>query len=75
MPEQYDAFLNGKLVGLLHVRGEFTVTYPDVHGKIIYEVDPFEENNLDCGEFISMEQRDFYLNKAKEKIVNELLKN
>jgi hypothetical protein len=40
-PEQYDAFLGEKLIGYLRLRhGNFTVSYPDVGGDLVYEATP-----------------------------------
>lgn len=59
-PEQYDVFnkLN-KLSGYLRLRhGIFTVQYPDVYGKVIFEANPHGD-----GIFEEYE-RDHFLSKA-----------
>ena len=66
-PEQYDAFVDGEQVGYLRLRhGEFTVEYPDVYGKLIYEAEP-EGDGL-----FSDNEREYFLNKAKEEINKQL---
>lgn len=68
-PEQYDAFLNGKQVGYLRLRhGHFRVDYPDCGGETIYEAEPKGDGLFDDDE------REFYLNEAKQAIKNRLLK-
>ena len=66
-PEQYDAFVDGEQVGYLRLRhGEFTVEYPDVNGKLIYEAQP-EGDGMFSGN-----EREYFLNKAKEEINKQL---
>ena len=67
-PEQYDAFdEKGNQVGYLRLRyGYFTVTYPDVNGKLIYEIQPKGDGLFEDDE------REQYLHIAKEKIMEEI---
>ena len=66
-PEQYDAFVDGEQVGYLRLRhGFFTVEYPDANGKLIYEAEP-EGDGL-----FSDNEREYFLNKAKEEINKQL---
>ena len=66
-PEQYDAFVDGEQVGYLRLRhGAFTVEYPDVNGKLIYEADPEGDG------VFSDNEREYFLNKAKEEIHKQL---
>lgn len=68
-PEQYDAFLDGKQVGYLRLRhGQFRVDFPDCGGKTIYSASPNGDGIFDDDE------REFYLNKAKDAIYRELEK-
>lgn len=70
-PEQYDAFFdeNGNLVGYLRLRsGWFRVDFPKCGGETIFEAYPngyleFKEN-----------EREFYLNTAKQAIAERLQK-
>jgi len=73
-PEQYDAYLNEEpikrredgLVGYLRLRnGHFTVEVPDVGGELVYE---YEFDEGDKG-FFEDDEREYYLNKAKEAIL------
>lgn len=67
-PEQYEATYNGDEVGYLRLRhGYFYVSFPGVRGEVIYEAYPegdgiFEDN-----------ERDLYLNEAKQSIIKKLL--
>lgn len=68
-PEQYDAFQGKQKVGYLRLRhGEFTVSFPDVNGKIIYRAEPDGDGSF------TEEERDRYLDTAKEMIRLELMK-
>lgn len=70
-PEQYDAYLEKRVVGYLRLRhGYFSVTfYPkDGDGFRVYEAYP---NGDGC---FHHDEQDKYLNKAKKKIVKELRK-
>lgn len=66
-PEQYEAFLDGKLVGYLRLRaGTFIVEFPSAAGETIYEASPrgqgcFEED-----------ERDHYLRLAIDAIYNRV---
>ena len=67
-PEQYDAFYKGKQVGYLRLRhGYYIVIYPNHMGKIIYEAYPKGDGMFEDSE------RDFYLNRARKVIINQLL--
>jgi hypothetical protein len=58
-PEQYDALLNGKIVGYLRLRhGSFTVRYPNFAGDIIYSASPKGDDIFES------EERDHYLKMA-----------
>lgn len=66
-PEQYEAYLGDKQVGYLRLRhGYFTVEFPDVHGKLIYSAEPKGDG------MFHEDEREYYLYKAKEKILREL---
>lgn len=66
-PEQYDAFLDGKIVGYLRLRhGYFRVAVPDCGGKTIYTAYP------EGGGCFESDERDKYLTAAKEAILAEL---
>ena len=67
-PEQYEAYHNEKQVGYLRLRhGCFRVDYPDVGGEQIL----YTEHVHGDGCFEDYE-REFYLNEAKQAIVNRL---
>ena len=69
-PEQYNAYYNNKLVGYLRLRhGEFSVECPDSRGELVYSAEPIGDGRFETNE------RDFYLNKAKEAILNWISKN
>lgn len=58
-PEQYDAYMGDKLIGYLRLRhGHFTVRYPGVMGKLVYEANPKGDGIFEDDE------RKFYLDKA-----------
>ena len=64
-PEQYDAIHNGDVVGYLRLRGGyFRVDVPHCGGDTIYEANPVGD-----GEFED-DEREFYLEKAKQVIAN-----
>lgn len=66
-PEQYDAFIGSKQVGYLRLRnGYFRVDFPDCGGETIYEADPKGDGIFDS------EEREFYLNEAKNAILKKL---
>jgi hypothetical protein len=66
-PEQYDAFIGKEQVGYLRLRhGYFRVDYPSSGGEVIYEAEPKGD-----GMFKS-DEREFYLNEAKNAIMNKL---
>lgn len=66
-PEQYDAYHNGEKVGYLRLRhGNFSVTYPDIGGKIIYQANPIGD-----GAFIHDESAK-YLSEARKAIIAQL---
>lgn len=68
-PEQYDAFIAGKQVGYLRLRGGyFCARYPDVDGEVIYEVEP------DGSGFFLDYEREKYLEQAKQAIMEQLRK-
>lgn len=69
-PEQYDVY-HGKLkVGYLRLRhGRFTVQCPNVCGEVILTVHPKGDGEFDDDE------RDFYLNMAKEAIKTWMKEN
>lgn len=70
-PEQYDALLNGEVVGYLRLRwGEFTVDCPNVDGDEILSV-TIDETGWQ-GVF-NDDTRDYYLTLAKEAILKKLL--
>lgn len=50
-PEQYDALLNGVMIGYLRLRhGRFYAAYPDVGGDIVYEAHPKGDGIFDDDE-------------------------
>jgi hypothetical protein len=67
-PEQYDAYLDGEIIGYLRLRhGSFTVSYPWSGGDVVYRAAPrgdglFEED-----------ERDAYLTRAKEALARRHL--
>lgn len=66
-PEQYDAYLDDERVGYLRLRhGLFRVYFPDVGGETIYEASPKGDG---C---FSDDEREFYLNEAREAIQKKL---
>lgn len=66
-PEQYDAFLNGEMVGYLRLRhGYFRVEVPDVRGELVYSADTRGDGAFDP------EERDEHLNAAREAIAASL---
>ncbi len=67
-PEQYDAFLGGKMVGYLRLRhGYFYVSYPYVGGETVYEAYPDGD-----GCFDSEEERGYHLRNAKHAIIEKI---
>lgn len=73
-PEQYDAFImrNGEKeqVGYLRLRhGYFSVEYPDFRGELLYEAGPKGDGMFDSDE------REFYLNEAKNAILKRINQN
>lgn len=63
-PEQYDAYLDGKMVGYLRLRhGSFTVTCPSVGGTLVYEAEPEGDGAFEDDE------RDYYLRFAVAAIL------
>ena len=68
-PEQYDAYLDGVLVGYLRMRhGNFTVDCPDVSGELVYEAQPEGDGAFESGE------REHFLDCARIAICNWLQK-
>ncbi len=68
-PEQYDAFIGDEQVGYLRLRhGSFRVDFPSCGGETIYRAEPKGDGMFDSDE------RDFYLNEAKEAIIKRLKK-
>jgi len=67
-PEQYDALdEKGNTIGYLRLRhGHFTVEHPDVHGEVVYEAKTKGDG------MFTEDERDFYLNQARERL-SELL--
>lgn len=64
MPEQYDVLKDEYKVAYLRLRhGEFTVSYPDYDGEIIYEAYPNGDGIFDEDERLN------YLTKAMRKII------
>ena len=58
-PEQYDAFIDGKLVGYLRLRhGHFEVSCPDAGGEVIYSAETAGDG------IFSSEEREFQLKLA-----------
>lgn len=63
-PEQYDVFLSGTQIGYLRLRhGSFTVEYPDVRGKLVYQAYP-KGDGVFCEE-----EREHYLVHAVEALL------
>jgi len=75
-PEQYEAFVKDffsedekKQVGYLRLRhGFFYVDYPDCGGERIYDANPDGDGCFSCDE------RESFLNKAKESILDKINK-
>ena len=71
-PEQYDAYLDNKMIGYLRLRhGNFTVRYPDHNGEIVFEAKPHGDG------LFHYEERDLYLDLAKKFLLmkhNEVTK-
>lgn len=66
-PEQYSAFIGNKEVGYLRLRhGYFRVDYPNCGGELLY--DAYTKGD---GIFAD-DERDWYLNKAKEVIMKRI---
>jgi len=66
-PEQYDAYYNNLLVGYLRLRhGEFTVTFPNVGGELIYSAEPEGDGCFEDHE------RDYFLMEAEKAILHKL---
>lgn len=66
-PEQYSAYINEQQVGYLRLRhGHFRVEFPDCGGKLLYSAEPKGDGCFDDDE------REFYLNAAKQAILDEL---
>lgn len=62
-PEQYDAFLDGKMVGYLRLRhGSFTVQCPGYDGRLVYSATPRGDG------IFEHDERDFYLRHAVKAI-------
>ena len=73
-PEQYDAFIDDKMVGYLRLRhGNFTVTCPDVGGEEVY-ASPIGDSGYD-GEFEDEAQRMVHLHLAKAAIEDWVKRN
>lgn len=65
-PEQYDAFIDGELVGYLRLRhGYFTVQYPNVSGELVYSAEPKGDG------IFEYEEREGYLAAARLAIINK----
>lgn len=65
-PEQYDAYYNGDQIGYLRLRhGQFTVSYRDVGGKLVYQAEPNGDGLFEPGE------RRRYLMEAARKLLAE----
>lgn len=63
-PEQYDAMIDGKVVGYLRMRhGIFTVRCPNSKGEVVYYDTPKGDGSFEDGE------RNTYLISAKEVIL------
>lgn len=72
-PEQYDVFLNDKIVGYIRLRnGRLRVDCPDCGGETIYIKD-FEDSWK--GMFDNNEERMYYLNIAEKKILEWVERN
>jgi hypothetical protein len=69
-PEQYDVFLEGKIVGYVRLRwGMLRCNYPDVGGEEVYK-HVFDEDYLGC--FNSDEDRNFHLEMIAQTLYNKL---
>jgi hypothetical protein len=66
-PEQYDAMVDGEIVGYLRLRnGYFRVDYPICGGKTIFEAYPNGDGTF------TTEEREEYLDRAIEAILEEI---
>jgi hypothetical protein len=69
-PEQYDAYYGDKLIGYLRLRhGHFTVQYPDVGGRCVYEAYPEGDGEFDNHERLG------YLFMAETALLREIKRN
>jgi hypothetical protein len=69
-PEQYDALINGQIVGYLRLRhGIFTVTCPDVGGCLVLEADTIGDGMFDLSE------RGHFMDKARDIITEWVYQN
>lgn len=67
-PEQYDAYLDGKLIGYLRLRhGYFNVRYPDAGGESVYDAHPKGDG------IFEYEERQIYLNNAKKALYDKIM--
>lgn len=65
-PEQYDAFIDGELVGYLRLRhGYFTVQYSNVSGELVYSAEPKGDG------IFEYDEREGYLAAARLAIINK----
>ena len=62
-PEQYDVFLDKRLIGYLRLRhGHFTASYPDAKGAVVYEAETEGDGAFEDHE------RSFYLTEAVKSL-------
>lgn len=67
-PEQYDAYLDGTLIGYIRLRwGRLRADWPDVRGETVYSYD-FDDGWKGC--FDSNEERNYHLEKIVEALLN-----
>lgn len=63
-PEQYDAIVDGEIIGYLRLRhGYFSVEYK---GELVYEATPNGDGIFEC------EDRPYFLWKAKQALLKKI---
>jgi hypothetical protein len=74
-PEQYDVYLEDKLVGYVRLRwGGLSCDYPDVGGDQVYTYSWYGKESLDgyLGQFPDDDQRDYHLEQIAKALYNRI---
>lgn len=74
-PEQYDVYLEGKLVGYVRLRwAGLSACYPNYEGDQVYSHQWYDEKGQDgyLGQFPDDEQRNFHLEKIAQSLYNRI---